>query len=50
MYSTTTKELSSSLLMYLRIFNFGQIKMILRGDENLKKSLLQTLMFIDIVT
>ena len=36
MYSTTTKELSISLLMCLRIFNFGQIKMISRGDENLK--------------
>ena len=40
MYSTTTKELSISLLMCFRIFNFGQIKMIFRGDEKLKKSLL----------
>ena len=37
MYSTTTKELSISLFMCFRIFNFGQIKMIFRGDENLKK-------------
>ena len=37
MYSTTTtKELSISLLMCFRIFNFGQIKMIFRVDENLK--------------
>ena len=27
-YSTTTKELSISLFMCFRIFNFGQIKMI----------------------
>ena len=39
MYSTTTKELSISLFMCFRIFNFGQIKMIFRGDENLKKNL-----------
>ena len=37
MYSTTTKELSISLFMCFRIFNFGQIKMIFRGDEKLKK-------------
>ena len=37
MYSTCTKELSISLLMCFRILNFGQIKMIFRGDENLKK-------------
>ena len=37
MYSTTTKELSISVFMYFRIFNFEQIKMIFRGDENLKK-------------
>ena len=37
MYSTTTKELSISLFMCFRIFNFGQIKMLFRGDENLKK-------------
>ena len=37
MYSTTTKELSISLFMCLRIFNFGQIEMIFRGNENLKK-------------
>ena len=38
MYSTTTiKELSISLFMCFRIFNFGQIKMIFRGDENFKK-------------
>ena len=37
MYSTTTKELSISLFMYFRIFNFGQMKMIFRGEENLKK-------------
>ena len=37
MYSTTTKELSVSLFMCFRIFNFGQIKMLFRGDENLKK-------------
>ena len=36
MYSTTntTKEVSISLCMCFRIFNFGQIKMIFRGDEN----------------
>ena len=50
MYSTTTKELSISLFMCFRIFKFGQIKMIFLGDENLKNSLLQMLMFIDIVT
>ena len=37
MYSTTTKELSIYLFMCFRIFNFGQTKMIFRGDENLKK-------------
>ena len=37
MYSTTTKELSISLFMCFRIFNFGQMKMIFREDENLKK-------------
>ena len=37
MYSTTTKELSISVFMCLRIFNCGQIKIIFRGDENLKK-------------
>ena len=37
MYSTTTKELSISLFMCFRLFNFEQIKMIFRGDENLKK-------------
>ena len=37
MYSTTTKELSISLFVCFRIFNFGQIKMVFRGDENLKK-------------
>ena len=37
MYSTTNKELSISLFMCLGIFNFGQIKMIFRGGENLKK-------------
>ena len=35
MYSLTAKELSISLLMCFRIINFGQIKMIFRGDENL---------------
>ena len=34
--------------MCFRIFNFEQIKMIFRGDENLKKSLLQMQMFLDI--
>ena len=38
MYSTTTKEMSISMLMRFRIPNFGQIKMIFREDENLKKS------------
>ena len=33
MYSSTTKELSISLFMCVRILNFGQIKMIFRGDE-----------------
>ena len=47
--STTTKELSISLFMCFRIFSFGQIKIIFRGDENFKKSLLQMQMFIDIV-
>ena len=37
MYSTTIKELSISLFMCFRIFNFEQIKMIFRGDENIKK-------------
>ena len=37
MYSTTTKELSISLFMCFRIFNFVQIEMIFRGDENIKK-------------
>ena len=37
MYSSTTKELSISLFMCFRIFNFGQIKMIFHGDANLKK-------------
>ena len=41
MYSTTTKELSISLFICFKIFNFGQIKMIFRGDKNLKESLLQ---------
>ena len=50
MYSTTSKYMSFSLFMCFRIFNFEQIKMIFRGDENLKKSLLQMKMFIDIVT
>ena len=40
MYSTTTiKELAFSLFMCFRIFNCGQIKIMFRGDENLKKSL-----------
>ena len=38
---STTKELSISSFMCFRIFNFGQINMIFRGDENLRKSLLQ---------
>ena len=33
MYSTNNKELSISLFMCFRIFNFGQIKKIFRGDE-----------------
>ena len=37
MYSTTTKELSISVFMCFRIFNFGQIKLIFRGDENFEK-------------
>ena len=37
MYSTTVKELSISFFMCFRIFNFGQSKMIFRGDENFKK-------------
>ena len=37
MYSTTTKELSISLFICFKIFNFGQIKMIFRGDKNFKK-------------
>ena len=37
MYSTNNKELSISLFMCFRTFNFGQIKMMFRGDENLKK-------------
>ena len=37
MHSNTTKELSISLFMCFRIFNFEQIKMIFCGDENLKK-------------
>ena len=34
MYSTNNKELSISLFMCFRIFNFGLIKTIFRGDEN----------------
>ena len=49
MYSTTTKELFISLFMCFRIFNFGLIKMIFRGNERLKNSLLQMKIFIDIV-
>ena len=37
MYSTTNKEVSISLFMCFRIFNFGKIKIIFHGDENLKK-------------
>ena len=37
MYSTTYQELSISLFMCFRIFNYGQIKMIFRGDENFEK-------------
>ena len=37
MYSTIAKELSFSLFMCFRIFNVGQIKMIFREDETLKK-------------
>ena len=49
--STTTQELSISLFMCFRIFNFGQIKMTFRGDENLKKLLYcKCKMFIDIVS
>ena len=33
--------LKSCLFICFRIFNFLQIKMIFRGDENFKKSLLQ---------
>ena len=40
MYSTSTKELSISGFMYFRTFNFGQIKTIFRGDENLKNFLI----------
>ena len=36
MFSTFSKELSISLFMFFKIFNFGQIKMIFRGYENLK--------------
>ena len=39
MYATTTKRMSYSLFMCFRIFNFGQIKMIVHGDENLKKKI-----------
>ena len=34
--STTTKEVSISMFMCFRIFNFGQIKMKFCGDENFK--------------
>ena len=34
--TTTPKELSFSLLICFRIFNFGQIKMVFCGDRNLK--------------
>ena len=40
MYSTNNKELPISLFMRFRIFNFRQIKMIFRGDENQKKFLI----------
>ena len=36
MYSTTAKELCISLFIWFRVINFGQIKMIFRGDENVK--------------
>ena len=37
MYSSaTSKELSLSLFMCFKIFNFGQIQMIFSGDENFK--------------
>ena len=39
MCSTTTIELFIFLFICLRIFHFSQIKMIFRGDENLKKNL-----------
>ena len=38
MYSATTKELSISLFICFRNFNFGHIKMIFQGDENFKKN------------
>ena len=37
MYSTSTKEQSISVFKCFRISHFEQIKMIFRGDENLKK-------------
>ena len=39
LYSTNNKGLSISLFMCFRIFNFEQIKMLFRGDENLKTNL-----------
>ena len=49
-FTTTTKELSISLFVCFRTFNFGQIKMIFCEDETSKIALLQIQMFIDIVT
>ena len=51
MHSVTTKELPMSLFMCFRIFNFGQIKMIFHGDENLKKIFIANVnVYKDIVT
>ena len=50
MYSTSTKERPISVFICFSIFHFGQIKMIFRGDESLKKYLLEMSMFVDIVT
>ena len=41
---------SGLFLCIFVIFHFGQIKMIFRGDESLKKYLFEMSMFVDIVT
>ena len=46
----TTKEVSFSVLMCFRIFNFGQNKMIFCGDENFKYLLYRACKCVDVIT